>query len=88
MQFSTFVRNARIARGFTCKQLADEMGIHYSYLSRLEHGKTVPRIENVLRLARVLKINVGELSKIDDKFELHGAIKVKHERRKKALARR
>jgi len=41
----------------------------------VEHGKKNPRIGNAIRIAKALNINVGELSKIDERFKKSGVVK-------------
>ncbi|HVJ50327.1 helix-turn-helix transcriptional regulator [Desulfitobacterium sp.] len=55
------LREWRLARGVTLKQLAQKTGYRYSYLVRLEKGlcKGTPNTWN--RLAQELKIPVNDL---------------------------
>jgi len=51
----------REARGLTQKQLAQEVGMPASQLSRYERGLERPRFRNVERLARGLMVPMTEL---------------------------
>jgi len=75
MKFSTMVRERRIKQGLIIKVLAERAGFHPSYISLVEHGKKNPRIGNAIRIAKALNINVGELSKIDERFKKSGVVK-------------
>lgn len=47
------LQQARLARGFSQQQVADELGISQSYVSELENGKTslaLMRIFEIMRL--------------------------------------
>jgi transcriptional regulator with XRE-family HTH domain len=75
MKFSTLVRSRRLAQGLIIKSLAERAGVHPSYISLVEHGKKNPRIGNAIRIAKALNINVGELSKVDERFKKSGVVK-------------
>ena len=51
----------REARGLTQKQLAQDVGMPASQLSRYERGLEHPRFRNVERLARGLMVPITEL---------------------------
>ena len=55
------VRTLRKARGLTVTALAQEAGMERPNLSRLEHGKHVPSLETLERVARTLRVRVVEL---------------------------
>lgn len=65
MDFGTKIRKLRQDMGWTQQELADEVGIAHSYISRLEredHHK--PSADILLRLARALKVDVAELYQV------------------------
>ncbi len=53
-QFGTLIRRRREAAGLTQEAIADEAGLHRTYISLLERGQRAPTIEVVRRLARAL----------------------------------
>ena len=52
------LREARAAGGWTQQELADAAGVHRSYLSDLEQGRTSQQVHRLLRLLRTLKLDV------------------------------
>jgi transcriptional regulator with XRE-family HTH domain len=57
-----YLRNERERAGWSLRQFATMVGIHYSYLSRLENGETAnPAAELLQRMAEVLEIDAAEL---------------------------
>lgn len=84
MQFSTFVYNRRQRKGWTMQQLAAKSRFLPGYISLVESGRKNPRIGNALRLCRALGVDVGALSKLEERLVIHGAAK----RAKKLKARR
>jgi len=82
MRFSAFIRSHRLSQGMLIRVLAEKAGLNSSYISLVEHGKKNPRIGNAIRIAKALNIDVGELSKIDEKFAHHGFLKVINDAKK------
>ena len=57
-------RNVRLLRrelGISQEALADDAGIHRTYVSDVERGARNPTITVVEKLARALKVSAGEL---------------------------
>lgn len=55
-RFGPLLRKLRIAAGRTQRQLADDVGVDFSYLSKIETEKLPPPSEDkILIIARVLK---------------------------------
>lgn len=52
MRFGQLLRQLRLGRGIGIKKLAPELGVSYSYLSKLENSEVGPSEEMVTRLAR------------------------------------
>lgn len=48
------MRRLRRTRGWSLHQLAEETGLSYSHLSRIENDSTVPRADTVARVATAL----------------------------------
>ena len=51
MEFGGLLRNLRSKKGIGIKQLAPELGVSYTYLSKLEHNLVRPSQELVERIA-------------------------------------
>jgi len=49
--FGEILRQLRVDRGQGIKKLAPELGVNYSYLSKLENGNIGPSAELVVRVA-------------------------------------
>lgn len=55
------LRNVRIKKGFTVRELADKIGVHYSLVSYWENGKRNPKSSNKRKLEEVLGVPYYEL---------------------------
>jgi transcriptional regulator with XRE-family HTH domain len=61
-KFGTKLRELRKDAGLTLRELADSVGVNFSYLSKIENGVLPPPSERVIeRLARVLNFDKDEL---------------------------
>jgi len=56
-----YIRRAREQRGWSLSRLADAVGLHHSYLSRVESGSFRPSPEKLQRIAVVLELNYEDL---------------------------
>jgi transcriptional regulator with XRE-family HTH domain len=61
MNFGDKLRELRQAKGLTQPELARDMGIEQSYLSKLENGKSLPSNDMLQRLLGALDLALGEL---------------------------
>jgi transcriptional regulator with XRE-family HTH domain len=61
--FGKRVRDIRLKRRWSQEKLAEESGLHTTYISGIERGKRNVGMENVVKLARALKVDVGQLFK-------------------------
>jgi transcriptional regulator with XRE-family HTH domain len=62
MTFGERLRELRKAKGLNQKQLADKVGIDFTYLSKLENDRrSPPREKTILALAKVLEADSDEL---------------------------
>ena len=59
--FGINVRRVRLERGMTIEELADEVGLAYTYVGQIERGARNPTLDVVERIAAVLKIPPLEL---------------------------
>jgi len=55
------LKRARIWRKLTQAQLAAKVGVHEMTISKLERGDRQPSLALLRRLAKALKVKVGEL---------------------------
>jgi repressor LexA len=53
-QIGETIREARQAKGISLRQLAKQIGIHFSHLSKIENGKDVVGRETLIRIAEEL----------------------------------
>ena len=51
----------RERRGFTLRGLAEQCGVHFVTLARLEAGRLDPRLSTLLKLCEALNITLTEL---------------------------
>lgn len=65
MSFSNKLREIRLERNLTEKQLAELIGVQVRTYRNYEMGKTIPRIDVVRKLAMTLKISSDELLEMD-----------------------
>ncbi len=54
------VRKRRVARGYSLDRLCDVSGVSRSMLSRIERGESMPTVGTLLRLGKVLTMELGE----------------------------
>ena len=58
------LKRLREKRGMTQEQLAAKVGVSQTYIAKLESGaKTNPSLDLLKKLAKALKVKVGELLK-------------------------
>jgi len=55
------LRELRAERKLTQGQIAQRLGVHRSYIARIEQGDRVPALEIAYRLARVLGCRMDDL---------------------------
>lgn len=61
MDLATRIKETRVAKSLTQRQLSDATGLTQQCISRFEHGDARPSIDSLLRIARALGIQPGEL---------------------------
>ncbi len=59
--FAIRLRELRQHRGFSQEKLAEQAGIHRTYLGGIELGLRNPSLRNVARIARALDVAVADL---------------------------
>ena len=55
------IKELREARGLTQGKLAEKAGLSLGYIARLEIGRHDPSVSTLVKLAKALKVKVGEL---------------------------
>jgi transcriptional regulator with XRE-family HTH domain len=61
--FGKRVRELRLKRKWSQEKLAEASGLHWTYISGIERGKRNVGLENIVKLAHALKVDVGQLFK-------------------------
>jgi transcriptional regulator with XRE-family HTH domain len=59
--FAIRVRELRTKRGVSQEKLAEQAGIHRTYLGGIELGLRNPSLRNIARIARALEVPIKEL---------------------------
>lgn len=55
------IRELRKARGLSQEMLANEAGVDRSYMGNIERGENNPTVTSIVKIAKGLKVEVGEL---------------------------
>jgi transcriptional regulator with XRE-family HTH domain len=61
LRFGARVRVLRLKRGLSQEALAEEAGIHRTYIGGIERGLRNPALKNINALARALRVTLSEL---------------------------
>jgi len=61
MKTAEKIKTLRLEKGLTQKELAAKMGCHPSQVSHYERGRRVPKIPNLMRLAKALDTTLDYL---------------------------
>ncbi len=64
MQFGANLAKARKEKGFTQKQLAEELGVYQKDISRWEQGKIEPGVLTLKKICEVMGVSADELLEI------------------------
>lgn len=75
MTFAESLRNMRVERFLSQRELARLAGLHAITLVRLEAGTTAPSTRTVRALASALDVQPGELTSPDEVAELRRVLK-------------
>jgi len=62
--FGARLKKVRKANGYTQEQLANDIGIEISQISRIERGVISTSISNIFKISQVLQVDIQELFKI------------------------
>ncbi len=52
------IKQARTKKGLTQAQLAEIVSLHEKHISRIESGKYLPTLENIIKIFKALEINL------------------------------
>lgn len=55
------IRQLRLAKAWSQEQLADETGLHRTYIGGIERGLRNPAVQNVARIAHALGVPISTL---------------------------
>lgn len=61
MYFGTFIKNKRIIKGKSQKELANHLGIRRQSISRWENNETLPSLEHLYELSEFLEVSMGDM---------------------------
>lgn len=61
--FGQAVREKRLALGWSQEELAEKVGLHFTYVSSVERGERNIALENIVKLARGLGLHPIDLMK-------------------------
>ncbi len=61
--FGANLRASRVAKGLTQEQLARKCKVTSDYISMLEHGRANVGLDNIVKIAKGLRIPIAELIK-------------------------
>jgi len=62
-KFGKQVRSLRRERGWSQEDLADNSGVHRTYIGAIERGEQNVSIDNIIKLAKALGISLEQLFK-------------------------
>lgn len=65
ISFGGKLRELRLAKGFTQEQLANELGVEISQISRIERGIINTSVTTLYAISKTLKIDVSQLFLFD-----------------------
>lgn len=65
ISFGKNLRLTRLAKGFTQEQLANELGVEISQISRIERGVINTSITPLYSISKVLNVDISELFVFD-----------------------
>jgi transcriptional regulator with XRE-family HTH domain len=66
LKFGENLRNIRLAKGFTQEQLANELGIEISQISRIERGVINTSVSTLYCISLILNVTVSAFFDFDN----------------------
>ncbi len=67
-KFGKKLKVLRGQKGFTLRQLAETVDVHYTHLNKIELGQKRPSTDLVLKISRLFEVTTDQLMK--DELEL------------------
>ncbi len=67
-KFGEKLRALRKRDGLTLQQLGDMLGVHNTYISKMEQGKRIPNMMMVIKITKIFGVTCDQL--IQDELEL------------------
>ncbi len=64
IQLGAAIRQLRTAQGLSIEALAARADVHWTSVSRIEHGEQSPTWDTVSRIAGALGLGVGDLDRL------------------------
>ena len=61
LNFSKNLKKIRLSKGFSQESLADECGLHRTYVSSVERGERNITVDNMEKLALALGVDIRDL---------------------------
>lgn len=61
LAFGQRVRQQRVERGWSQERLAEECGLHRTYIGSIERGERNLSLLNIYKIGRALGVNIVEL---------------------------
>ncbi len=65
-EFAYRLKDLRMEKGLTLKQLSEHIGVSFNTISRWEREERVPNIENIVALAKFFKVSADYLCGLED----------------------
>ncbi len=55
------IKNIRLDKKFTQEVLAEKIGVHPTYIGKIESGKSNPSVMLLYKISKALKVNLKDL---------------------------
>lgn len=65
-EFAYRLKDLRMEKGLTLKQLSEHIGVSFNTISRWEREERVPNIENIVALAEFFEVSADYLCGLED----------------------
>lgn len=59
--FGEKIKLVRKQKDLTQEELADKAGLHPTYIGQIERGKRNPSLENIYKIQKALKVDIGDI---------------------------
>ncbi len=64
------IRQVRKAQGISQQELGERANLNYKYIGGVERGERNPSVGSLVKIAKGLKVDVGDFFKVDDDRQL------------------